>query len=510
MSATFPRSIDPRLLDQLPTVPGTAVEFLRLCDDPTSGVKDVAQVAQRDPALLARLLQVANSPFYSPREPVTDAVRASAILGLSSLKMIGIGFAIVGDLWTSTAKSEQLSGIIGASAMAGSGARSFSARIGTGRDEEALTSGLLSYVGELALLRRFPEEFAEAWLVEGGLPSLEHQRETMGVDGARVGEALLESWHIPEDLRDGVRARSQPLADRLRRTPNVFDAAVGFGTAISDLLAARSESALEAIRPFARDWGLSHDDLMAYWAEFRTAARHTDQQLGVEVGAELDAAITAARDDYLASPVHAQGQLHSAQREIDELRAENERLEGLSLRDPLTGIPNRPAFENHLRTSLAALKRYETERPVAVALFDLDHFKQVNDGLGHFVGDELLRAIATAGDETVRTEGLFARLGGDEFAMVLRPASMDDLEAAVDRVRKVMVAAAVETVADSATTVSAGAAFLDRLDVDIVTAGDALGRAADDALYAAKRRGRDQTFVTPAMATGLAAGALEG
>lgn len=50
MSATFPRSIDPRLLDQLPTLPGTAVEFLRLCDDPTSGVKDVAQVAQRDPA----------------------------------------------------------------------------------------------------------------------------------------------------------------------------------------------------------------------------------------------------------------------------------------------------------------------------------------------------------------------------------------------------------------------------------------------------------------------------
>jgi hypothetical protein len=51
---------------------------------------------------------------------------------------------------------------------------------------------------------------------------------------------------------------------------------------------------------------------------------------------------------------------------------------------------------------------------------------------------------------------------------------------------------------------------LNRLDVDIVTAGDALGRAAADALYAAKRRGRDQTFVTPAMAAGLAVGALEG
>lgn len=164
---------------------------------------------------MARILQVANSPFYSPREPVTDAIRASAILGLRSLKMIGVGFAILGDLWNETAKSEQLSGIIGASTMAGSGARSFSARIGTGRDEEALTSGLLSYVGELALLRRFPDEFVEAWAVEGGLPSLEHQRDVMGLDGAHIGEALMESWHIPEDLRDGVRARSHPLADRL-------------------------------------------------------------------------------------------------------------------------------------------------------------------------------------------------------------------------------------------------------------------------------------------------------
>jgi diguanylate cyclase (GGDEF)-like protein len=370
--------------------------------------------------------------------------------------MIGVGFAILGDLWTSTAKSEQLSGIIGASTMAGSAARSFSARIRTGRDEEAMTSGLLPYVGELALLRRFPDEFVEAWTSQGGLPTLEHQRETMGVDGARVGEALMGSWPIPEDLCDGVRARSQPLADRLRRTPNVFDAALGFGTAISGLLAARSESALEAIRPFARDWGLSDDDLMTYWAEFRVAARRTDHQLGVKVGADLDAAITAARDEYMASPIQAQDQLDSAQREIDELRTENERLEGLSLRDPLTGIPNRPAFENHLRGSLAALKRREAERPVAVALFDVDHFKQVNDRLGHFVGDELLQAIATAGDDAVRTEELFARLGGDEFAMVLRPVSMDELEAAVDRVREAMVAAAVETVEGNATTVSAG------------------------------------------------------
>ena len=70
--------VDPYLLEQLPTLPGTAVAFLRLCDDPTAGVADVAKVAARDPALLARILQVANSPYYGTREPIADVVRASA------------------------------------------------------------------------------------------------------------------------------------------------------------------------------------------------------------------------------------------------------------------------------------------------------------------------------------------------------------------------------------------------------------------------------------------------
>ena len=143
--------LDPYLLQQLPTLPGTAVAFLRLCDDPQAGVADVARVAERDPALLARILQVANSPYYGAREPVTDVVRASAILGLRNLKLIGVGFAIVGDLWSGADASPALSGLIGASAMAGAGARSFSERVGTGRDEEAFTSGLLAFVGELAL-----------------------------------------------------------------------------------------------------------------------------------------------------------------------------------------------------------------------------------------------------------------------------------------------------------------------------------------------------------------------
>ena len=508
MSATSTESLDPRLLEHLPTIPGIAVDFVQLCDDPNAGAKDVAAVAMRDPALMARILQVANSPFYSPREPVVDVGRAAAILGLRSLKMIGVGFAILGELWASDDRSRELAGIIGASTMAGSAAHSFSVKMGTGRDEEALTSGLLAYLGELALLRGFQDEMVALWDETGGMPTAARQRETFGTDGPRVGVALMDHWHIPTDLRGGALVRNAPIDARLERSSHVYDAALGFGTAISDLLAAEPEAALDRIKPASRAWGLTDDELMRYWGDFRLAARRTTQQLGLDMATELDQLIVGAKDDYLASQVAALDQLEAAQREIEQLRAENERLEGLSLQDPLTGIPNRAAFDQHLRGALSSLGRRPDSTPVAVALFDLDYFKQVNDREGHVVGDELLQAIGAAACEAVRGDELFARIGGDEFAMVLLPESMAALEAGTERVRRAMVDAAAR-VGRGAATVSAGASMVKRAELDLAEIEDALLRAADDALYAAKRRGRDQTFVTAAIATGLVAGSLD-
>ena len=212
----------------------------------------------------------------------------------------------------------------------------------------------------------------------------------------------------------------------------------------------------------------------------------------------------------LLSPVAAHGRIARIAIMVTPTQTtpDNERLEGLSLQDPLTGIPNRPAFEQHLRTSLASLVRRPDTTPVGVALFDLDYFKQVNDGEGHVVGDELLQAIGRAACDAVRGDELFARIGGDEFAMVLLPESMDALEGGTERVRRAMVEAA-STIGRGTATVSAGAAMVTRAGIDILAVEDQLLRAADDALYAAKRRGRDQSFVTPAMSTGLVSGPLD-
>lgn len=492
-------TLDPQLMQQLPTLPGVAVDLIATCEDPTVGVRDVAAVAQRDPALVARILQVANSPFYAPREPVTDVTRAAAVLGLRGLKMIGVGFAIIGELWSSTTRSEPLAGVIGASAIAGSAARSFSARLGTGRDEEALTAGLLAFVGELGLLRCYPDQMADLWNTLGCLPSRQVAREQLGADAVMVGDLLMERWALPEGLRSGVRVRCRPLAARLAHTPSVYDASLGFGTAIAELMAG-GEPTLHRIRSAARAWGFSDEELLGYWSEFRSAARRTSQQLDLDVGPRLDAMIVEAKDEYMASLVHASTELDAARREIAQLKAVNERLEGLSLQDTLTGAPNRPAFVDHLRASLAARQRDPSERTVGVAMFDLDHFKRINDSLGHPAGDRLLQAVAASALGSVRQNELFARIGGDEFAMVLRPDSIDELELAVERVRRAMVDGAVRAGVPGA-TVSAGAALSQSPQLSSEEAAAALTRAADDALYLAKGQGRNRLVVCSTTAT---------
>ena len=113
------------------------------------------------------------------------------------------------------------------------------------------------------------------------------------------------------------------------------------------------------------------------------------------------------------------------------LRRESERRAKESLRDPLTGLPNRTLFLDRLETAAAKAQRRSTS--IAVLFMDLDGFKLVNDTLGHATGDELLQAVATRLAEATRSGDTVARLGGDEFAVLV-----DDLQ---DRQQAELVAA---------------------------------------------------------------------
>ncbi len=165
-----------------------------------------------------------------------------------------------------------------------------------------------------------------------------------------------------------------------------------------------------------------------------------------------------------------------------------------SVRDPLTRAHNRRYLVERLASEIAHARRHETQ--LALILFDLDHFKRVNDTYGHLAGDDVLRDVAALVSRMIRTEDVFARYGGEEFVVVVRSIGQGNVARFAERLR--VAIERLEIASESTVlrvTISAGHASLDELPEDQRRA-DALLRLADERLYRAKTGGRNRVCGT--------------
>ncbi|MDN7674993.1 diguanylate cyclase [Burkholderia oklahomensis] len=171
------------------------------------------------------------------------------------------------------------------------------------------------------------------------------------------------------------------------------------------------------------------------------------------------------------------------QREREEAVA---KLQEYANRDGLTGIANRRFFEARLRDEFERWQRYGGN--LSVLLFDLDHFKAINDRFGHVVGDNVLRVMARRVADVVRLQDTFGRFGGEEFALLLPCTSLDEAMHVAEKIRQTIGNTPIEaegvrvpvTASVGGTAAHAGA-----------LTHEALVNEADAALYRAKRQGRN-------------------
>jgi diguanylate cyclase (GGDEF)-like protein len=173
-----------------------------------------------------------------------------------------------------------------------------------------------------------------------------------------------------------------------------------------------------------------------------------------------------------------------------ELETTNARLKETSFKDEVTGLYNRRFFSLRLEEELSRYRRFN--HPVSVVLLDLDGFKAVNDEFGHTAGDETLREVAQILMKHSRGINVVSRYGGDEFAVLLVETSKAGARLYADRIREVV--AKYPFSHGKVITSSFGVASLP--DDETGTAED-LFRAADEALYTAKRAGKNQVAATP-------------
>lgn len=188
--------------------------------------------------------------------------------------------------------------------------------------------------------------------------------------------------------------------------------------------------------------------------------------------------------------IELQAALDTMQEEQKTLARRTEELERLSMLDALTGIPSRRHLDERVMAEMALMKRKSSL--LALVLFDLDHFKMVNDTYGHAAGDIVLKAVAETAKSLLRPSDFIARIGGEEFTLLLPRTNLQGAATISDRIRESLMALnIVYAEFRIPVTASFGVTLLDESENDIT---EAMNRA-DTALYRAKRDGRNMVRI---------------
>lgn len=179
------------------------------------------------------------------------------------------------------------------------------------------------------------------------------------------------------------------------------------------------------------------------------------------------------------------GRFTIAMQDISDLELAQTKLLQLSQTDELTGIGNRLFFNKNLAHELARAKRYAA--PLCIIMFDIDHFKSINDQYGHDVGDRVLKALTALVGNHLRENDLFCRFGGEEFIVLLPDTDMDNAKVLTERLLEIVAKHSFDDLPSHLITCSFGLTAIEQGD----NHNTVLNRV-DKALYAAKHGGRNQ------------------
>jgi len=263
---------------------------------------------------------------------------------------------------------------------------------------------------------------------------------------------------------------------------------------IGEIILVRNETAM---RVEAREQALRQTALLLLQVVLATAllfgvTRHLVSKPVVDLAEQMADYTPGVRKTISTTALHANDELglmaHRASQLIDSAETALAEVRALATTDPLTGLPNRRHFNERLHDEFGRMQRYEGP-PASLVMFDLDHFKQVNDRYGHAGGDLLLCEFARRMRQDIRKVDTPGRLGGEEFAILMPGTRPEEAAAFAERLRRALEGTTLESdKGPIRATVSIGISVLGKEDE---TPECALNRA-DQALYRAKEAGRNR------------------
>lgn len=204
----------------IPTIPVLLLRILRTLDGERASAKDLVDLMQRDQALAGRVLRLANSGFFACAREVSTLSRAVMLLGFSTVKNLALGIKI----WETLAQrgGPGVAMLWEHSALVGAAARLIAQRTRAADPEEVFTAGLLHDIGKVMLRIRFAAVYDRVTTTGGDVSLIDRERDAFGVDHARVGGWLAESWQLPEVIVEAAGGHHDAIAAGTALSPAVI------------------------------------------------------------------------------------------------------------------------------------------------------------------------------------------------------------------------------------------------------------------------------------------------
>jgi diguanylate cyclase (GGDEF)-like protein len=477
----------------LPTLPAVAVQVLELTRNAQVPLQKVADVVQNDQALTGRILKTVNSSYYGLSKPCPTISRAIGYLGMNTVKSLVLGFSLVDVL----RPGEHDTGFDFIAywrrgVYSGSAARQLAAQARVCDPEEAFTAGLLLDIGMLAmnaaLGAAYNEVIGAAGVEHAAVPALE--RAAYGFTHADVGVRLAERWRLPADQAETIRCHHDSSAAAPEHLQLVRLASLSNIAAATLTIPDATASLAEFTRLCAEWFQIDQATCWNLLAEIASGARELSRLFHVNTGEAVDVAalLSQANDQIL------QHQLE-LEKEQENLRRTNADLARQSMVDPLTGALNRRSFDRRMEEEFAPA--LAGRGCLAVVFIDADRFKSVNDSHGHQVGDAVLVELARRLAVTTGDRGVVCRYGGEEFAVILPGLNRPAAAQVAESMRRAVEASPFDVggvkpgVETLPVTVSLGVSALEPGLESVFSTASKLVLAADKAVYAAKKAGRN-------------------
>jgi diguanylate cyclase (GGDEF)-like protein len=429
---------------------------------------------------------------------VASIDRALSILGTNIIKNIALSFVIVTDLRGEKQSGFNFDAYWRRSVTSAVAAELLMQQLKQ-KDEDIFVAALLHDIGMLIIFLHkrndYSELLQEARLSEQLLVTLEHDR--YGFDHQQVSCTLMKRWGLPDKITKPICYHHNPESapEDSQKTARILQFADQISTIYNETDSAEKVRELQG--ELAKCYSFSQDQILSLLDNVAAKSIKILETFEIEPGdmkpysqmlQEANEELGCLNLSYEQLVIELKEAKEKSERLVHKLKNANSRLNDMAYTDALTGLYNHRYFQESLSKELARSAQYLSS--VSLIIFDLDHFKKINDIYGHLAGDQVLINIANTIKKTIRPSDIIARYGGEEFAVILPETDITGVKVFAARLRR-----CVERIITKfeekkiIVTISVGGTTFSPGQLEITK--NILIKIADRGLYMSKEKGRN-------------------